>query len=291
MGGGAARPGLPGVCSAGAASNFVPDKFVVTRALVGEVVLKITKNEAISAAKAMLAIVVIAFVAEAMIMYFLKYFGHPEHAPQIIFLDALVLSLVIAPPIYWLVLKPIHREYAKRLEAEGLAENMGRLAITDALTRIMNRRGITVGLLDAMAQAERYNTPLCVAMADVDHFKEVNDEHGHEAGDKVLVGVAGVLTDTLRMPDKVGRYGGEEFLIVLPHTPLAHGRKLAERIRAAVGKADLDIGNKVINMTISIGITQFRKGEDLEQVLSRVDEALYEAKQGGRNRVIARKRA
>jgi len=242
-----------------------------------------------SSIKTMLAIVAITFVAELAIMVILNRFGQTLHAPSIIFLDAILLAVVIAPPIYWLVFRPIRQEYEKRLAAEGLAQDMSQLAITDPLTHIMNRRGITVGLLDAMAQAERYGNPLSVGMCDLDHFKEINDEHGHEAGDKVLAGAAGVLADTLRMPDKVGRYGGEEFLIILPQTTLAHGRKIAERIRSAIGGARFDIGKHKLKLTISIGMTQFRKGEDLEQLLSRADQALYAAKEGGRDRVIAQK--
>ena len=91
------------------------------------------------------------------------------------------------------------------------------------------------------------------------------------------------------MPDKVGRYGGEEFLIVFTHTTLAQARKIADRIRASLGKYEFDIGTKKINLTISLGIVQYKKGEDLEQLLSRVDKAMYAAKSGGRNMVVAHK--
>ncbi len=242
-----------------------------------------------SAAKAMLAIVAIVFVAEYAIMYGLVLTGFASYPPSVNFLDAALLSVLTAPPIYWLVLNPIRREYEKRLMAEGEAQEMSRLAITDALTQIMNRRGITVGLLDAMAQADRYNTPLTIAMIDIDHFKQVNDTHGHEAGDKVLKDTAAILSEALRMPDKVGRYGGEEFLIMLPHTTLAQGRKIADRIRVSVGKWEFDIGTKKIKLTVSIGVIQYKAGEDLERFLSQADKALYEAKTGGRNQVVAHK--
>lgn len=234
----------------------------------------------------MLAIVAIVFGVEVLIMNVTVSFGYTQISINIIFLDALLLALLTAPPIYWLVLRPIRREYEKRLEAEGLAQNMSRLAITDTLTRIMNRRGITVGLLDAMAQSERYDAPLTVALADIDHFKQINDTHGHDAGDKALAAIAGVLTEALRMPDKIGRYGGEEFLIVFPHTAMTQGYRISERIRRMVEAADFEIGRENTKLTISIGLAQFRKGEDLERLISRVDRALYNAKQQGRNRVI-----
>jgi diguanylate cyclase (GGDEF)-like protein len=140
-----------------------------------------------------------------------------------------------------------------------------------------------------MAHAERYSHPLSVAMVDIDHFKDVNDTYGHKAGDRVLEGVASILVEHLRMPDKVGRYGGEEFLLVFPETGLDQTQKIAERIRAAVSNAEFDVGERKINLTISIGATLFERGEDLEQLLSRADQALYQAKQSGRNLVVATK--
>lgn len=250
-----------------------------------------SQNETASAAKAMLAIVAIVFVAELALMGVLAQLGYSTDDLGVMLLDATVLAVVVAPPIYWLVLIPLRREYEKRLAAESAAENLSKLAITDTLTHIMNRRGITVALLDAMAQSERYSAPLCVAMADIDHFKPVNDTYGHKAGDQVLAEIAGILSDTLRMPDKVGRYGGEEFLIILPHTTLAGGRKIAERLRTAVNRWQFEINGKKIRLTVSLGVTQVRKGEDLEQLLARVDRALYSAKHGGRNLVVVRKTA
>lgn len=247
------------------------------------------RNEIISIAKVVSAIVAIAFVAELVVMGLFEYIGQAHHETFMIFLGAALLALIIAPPIYWLVLMPVRREYEKRLAAESTAENLGKLVVTDPLTRIMNRRGITVALLDAMAQSGRYNAPLCVAMADIDRFKPINDTYGHLVGDRVLTEIAGVLSDTLRMPDKVGRYGGEEFLIILPHTTLTGGRKIAERLRMAVNRWRFELESKKLKLTISIGITQARKGEDLEQLLARVDQALYAAKNGGRNLVVVRK--
>ena len=177
-------------------------------------------------------------------MAVLASLGHSTDDLGVMLLDATLLAVIVAPPIYWLVLMPLRREYEKRLAAESAAENLSKLAITDALTRIMNRRGITVALLDAMAQSERYSAPLCVAMADIDHFKPINDTYGHPAGDRVLTEIAGIFSDTLRMPDKVGRYGGEEFLIILPHTTLAGGRKIAERLRVAVSRWQFGIGRQ-----------------------------------------------
>jgi diguanylate cyclase (GGDEF)-like protein len=247
-------------------------------------------NESLaSAAKAMLAIVAITFGVDLVSMFILAGLGLLQMSVTAGIISAALLSLIIAPPIYWLVAMPIKREYEKRLQAERRAAELGEQAITDPLTRTRNRRGITIGVLEAMAHAERYSHPLSVAMVDIDHFKEVNDTHGHKAGDRVLEAVASILVEHLRMPDKVGRYGGEEFLLVFPETGLEQTHKIAERIRAAVSRAEFDIGEQKIKLTISIGATLFEKAEDLEQLLSRADQALYEAKQSGRNLVVARK--
>jgi diguanylate cyclase (GGDEF)-like protein len=256
----------------------------------GEVLPTRSNHETGVAIRTMALIIGITIVAEMVTMGLLAAFGMLEyHTFGTALLDALVLSALIAPPIYWLVLRPIRREYQRRLEAESRADDLGKLAITDPLTRCMNRRGITVALLDAMAQAERYGTPLAVAFADIDHFKSINDDYGHDAGDKVLITVASALADSLRMPDKVGRYGGEEFLIVLPHTSLAPAKKIIDRIRGSIGNARTAIDGKKIKATISMGVTQFKKGEDLEKLLARADQALYTSKQAGRNRVTASK--
>lgn len=257
----------------------------------GQTLTKEPDHESYVAIRTMGLILLITLVAEFLTMVLLGVTGILEHhSLATAFLDALILSVVIAPPIYWLVLRPIRLEYQRRLEAETRAEDLSKLAITDALTRCMNRRGITVALLDAMAQAERYGTPLSVALGDIDNFKPINDQYGHEAGDKVLVSVASVLADSLRMPDKVGRYGGEEFLIILPHTNMAQAKKIVDRIRASVGNARTPVTpDKKLKVTISMGVTQFKKGEDLEQLLSRADQALYASKQAGRNRVTATK--
>lgn len=250
--------------------------------------MKQARSEVQPTIKALLGIAVIVFVMEVIVMNVLYYFGH-AHDFDLVLIDGILLALISAPPIYWLVLSPIRNEYIKRLRGEGEDEDLNHAAITDPLTRIMNRRGITVGLLDAMAQAERYRTPLTIAMADIDLLKEINASYGRGAGDRVLKDVAGVMADALRMPDKVGRYGGEEFLIVLPHTSLVQGKKIVDRIRASVSKWDFEVGSKKIRLTISIGVTQFKAGEDLEQLMSHASKALQEAKQGGRNKVVASK--
>ncbi len=240
----------------------------------------------VSAVKAVLAIVAVTFAVNLFIILWLVRSGFAQNSLVMSLVGAAFVSLLVAPAIYWIVATPLKREYERRLRMESHAAELGQLAITDALTRTRNRRGITISLLEAMAHAERYGHPLSVAMVDIDHFKNVNDSHGHKAGDRALEGVAGILAETVRVPDKVGRYGGEEFLLVFPETGLEQARKIAERVRTAVGNAAFDVGDKKIKLTVSIGITAFVKSEDLELLLSRADRALYEAKQAGRDRIV-----
>jgi diguanylate cyclase (GGDEF)-like protein len=163
---------------------------------------------------------------------------------------------------------------------------MSRLAVIDPLTKILNRRGITVALLEAMASAERYQHPLSVALVDVDRFKDVNDRFGHEAGDQVLASLTAIIAAGVRESDRVGRYGGEEFLMVFPETPLESSQPILDRIRAQVSEHRFDIGSSAIGVTLSIGVTEFEVGEDHTHLFNRVDKALYEAKEKGRDLVV-----
>lgn len=198
-------------------------------------------------------------------------------------LAVLVAGAASAALAFGLVVRPLARSYEANLRARARSAAP---STVDTLTRIPNRRGITASLLDAMAYAGRYGHPLSVALVDVDLLRELNREAGRKAGDKALQAVAAVFADTLRMPDRAGRYGDEEFLVILPNTSLKNAAKIAERIREGVESAEASVGGKKLPVTVSIGASQFRKGEDLERFLSRVDKALDQAKSGGRNRVV-----
>ncbi|MBI3899448.1 MAG: GGDEF domain-containing protein [Gammaproteobacteria bacterium] len=259
--------------------------------------MKDTKNDAAIAGKALIAIIGILLIADLVITGLLYTVAVPNEGTRVL-INAVLLAAIAGPAIYWLVFRPLRRELDQRATAlptmAAVAEpaaDTGQLTLTDPLTRIMNRRGITMGLLDAMAQSQRYGDPLAVAIADVDHLQQVNSKHGQDTGDKVLATMAAVMSEMLRMPDKVGRYGGEEFLIILPHTALTPAKKISERVRSAVEQWTFDINGVQIKQTVSIGLTQFRKGEDLEQLLSRVDKALAQAKAEGCNRVVTQKAA
>lgn len=172
---------------------------------------------------------------------------------------------------------------------EQLAEAVQKLnviATHDELTGAYNRRYI-VDQLDLQHQMfERYGNPCSVALLDIDYFKQVNDRYGHAIGDAVLMAFVLRLEQELRQEDFLGRYGGEEFLLVLPMTDLAAAQHLTERIREVVSSTPMLEQPALLFMTASFGIAQLMKGESVDGWLARADQALYRAKKGGRNRVV-----
>lgn len=158
-----------------------------------------------------------------------------------------------------------------------------RLSQVDPLTGALNRRGLDLAFPEPLA--DELAQPLSVAMADVDHFKTINDDYGHAIGDQVLKHVTQVLAAAVRVGDAVIRYGGEEFLLVLPKVDLATAWNIAERARAAVEESGVVAGGVAIRGTISIGVAERRGGESRDALIRRADEALYAAKNAGRNRI------
>ena len=159
------------------------------------------------------------------------------------------------------------------------------LSLTDQLTGIGNRRRLEQAVKEEISRAGRSGAKLSALMADLDHFKRVNDTYGHGAGDKVLETFADVLRQSTRLPDVLGRYGGEEFVVLMPNTDRDQAVISAERLRIAL--ASTLIPPLAEPMTVSIGVVEFVPGESGDAFLGRVDEALYEAKRSGRNRVVA----
>ncbi|MBP7901532.1 MAG: diguanylate cyclase [Spirochaetes bacterium] len=162
-----------------------------------------------------------------------------------------------------------------------LLNEVKQLAITDVLTSVYNRRHTMERLEDEIEKSKRYENPLSVMMIDVDHFKRINDEFGHLSGDMVLKKIAESINKTLRDFDIVGRFGGEEFLVILPNTAIDDAFSAAERIRKNV--EDLKLSKKDVSISVSIGVCQW-SGDDLKNLLSEADRLLYSAKSNGRNR-------
>ena len=164
-------------------------------------------------------------------------------------------------------------------------KRLARMATTDSLTGLFNRRHIIALTEKELARHHRRPSNLTFMLMDIDHFKQINDQHGHDVGDRVLGGVSQVLKDSMREQDFIGRWGGEEFLAVLPGTDIEQAAASAERIRKAIEALVVESDGKRISVTISIGITQYRAEELLSSAIARADHALYEGKSAGRNRV------
>jgi two-component system cell cycle response regulator len=179
----------------------------------------------------------------------------------------------------------VARELGGPLRMTALMDESQRLATTDPLTGLANRRALANALRIEIAHARRHGSPLSIALLDVDHFKSVNDVHGHPAGDQVLAAIGQLLRRELRSPDVPARWGGEEFVVILRHTDAAGSVIASERIRKAIEELVICVADKKIPVTASIGATEFSPSDTLEQLVDRADRAMYRAKTGGRNRV------
>ncbi len=184
-------------------------------------------------------------------------------------------------------LRSSHQEFkAASLTLQKQNKLLETLSITDSLTGLYNRKKLDDILSDQLARFKRNQRPFTVLMLDIDHFKELNDNYGHLAGDLVLESVARTLSNSIRNIDFAARYGGEEFVIVLPETALSAARDMAERILIQVRDASYQFNDQLIAVTLSIGVANSHVGdESADAVLARADRMLYEAKRAGRNRV------
>jgi diguanylate cyclase (GGDEF)-like protein len=173
------------------------------------------------------------------------------------------------------------------MENSRLFERVRSLSIRDSLTGLFNHRHSMEQVAQEFGRVGRYEGGVSVLMVDIDHFKKVNDEHGHQAGDFVLREVSRILKDTLRVVDSLGRYGGEEFVAILPHTNREDARQTAERLREAIAEHPFRVGPRELRITISVGIATYPSATvDTSGALIReADKALYRAKQAGRNQV------
>ncbi|MDJ0865424.1 MAG: GGDEF domain-containing protein [Myxococcota bacterium] len=166
-------------------------------------------------------------------------------------------------------------------------EEVYRTMIVDGLTKAYNRRYLTEFLEREMSRCRRHDRPLALMLFDLDHFKRVNDEYGHLAGDAVLREVALLVRGRVRRDECLARFGGEEFAIVMPETDLDSARQFAERLRALVAQHPFVVGDQQVLVTISAGIADLTKEiEDSARFLAEADARLYDAKRAGRNRVV-----
>jgi diguanylate cyclase (GGDEF)-like protein/PAS domain S-box-containing protein len=163
-----------------------------------------------------------------------------------------------------------------------MEEKLKLLSVTDQLTQIYNRVKFHDALSEEIKRHNRYQTDLSIIMLDIDHFKSINDTHGHDVGDDVLVGLVNLVKSCIRDTDIFSRWGGEEFMLLLPYTTVDNASKLAERIRLKIQE---NLFEKVVTVTCSFGVSQFKMGDTIDTFTKRVDNGLYQSKHNGRNRV------
>ena len=199
---------------------------------------------------------------------------------------SILASVILSISTLFIYQQMLHRSEArlqfnsKRLESA--LKDINLLATMDGLTKIANRHTIENLAHNEISRAARYNTPVSIIMLDLDYFKRVNDTLGHDAGDKVLVSTVSTIRNLIRTVDHIGRWGGEEFLIILPQTGLEGALLVAEKIRLACEK---HIHGAAGVVTASLGVAEWMRGESFDQFVKRVDNATYRAKDGGRNMV------
>ncbi len=178
----------------------------------------------------------------------------------------------------------IFRDVSAFVALEDAHKQLLKLSRKDQLTGLFNRTAISEVIKAEVERSRRYQQPLSVVMVDIDRFKRVNDCYGHDAGDKVLAKIASILMCNLRQPDVVGRWGGEEFLIVAPGNDHIAAAQLAERLRRLI--EEVPMGDFPKPITASFGVAQMRNAQGHDQLLFAADMAMYEAKNSGRNRVV-----
>jgi diguanylate cyclase (GGDEF)-like protein len=177
-------------------------------------------------------------------------------------------------------------KWTRLQQARADREKLERLANFDSLTGLYNRRAVLDKLDELINLANRYKEDFSLSMLDIDNFKKVNDRYGHLTGDEVLEKIAVLIRRNIRETDIVGRYGGEEFIIILPKTNLSSAWVVAERLRNIIEKAELkDSAGNAFTITVSQGLVGWERDEDAASLISRADAALYKAKEKGRNRV------
>lgn len=177
-------------------------------------------------------------------------------------------------------------KWARIQQAMADKEKLERLATFDSLTGLYNRRAIVGKLCELVNLANRYKEDFSLIMLDIDHFRKVNDCHGHLTGDEVLEKIATLIRGNIRDTDIAGRYGGEEVIIILPKTNLSSSWVAAERLRNMIEKTELkDSAGNVFTITVSQGLAGWERNDDAASLISRADEAVYKAKEKGRNRV------
>ncbi|KPK10775.1 MAG: hypothetical protein AMJ68_08170 [Acidithiobacillales bacterium SG8_45] len=225
---------------------------------------------------------VVALVASALSMLIMGAATLISLAPAAIIVGAMLTSVIVTA---LMIIIMVSGYGVRPAPSNPVASASADFSVTDPLTRTMNRRGITIGVMDAMALGERYGNPLSVAKLDLDALANINEKYGQEAGDRLLAGVAAVLADALRMPDKIGRFDEDEFVLVMPQTRIDDAYMISDRLRVLVEKQKFSVDGETASITFSAGVTEYQPGDDLESLFSRVQQGVDKSRESGRNQV------
>lgn len=220
-----------------------------------------------------------------MFAYTLVRGGPPD--PRLLFAVMASGGMLFLAVAGWMIGRREDMLADRNAELRTLSEQLKLQTLTDSLTQVANRRALDAELGKEIARSARYKTPLSLVMVDLDHFKTINDQHGHPVGDQVLKFVAQALERHKRKGDFVARFGGEEFLVLLPHTGAEDAVRWAERLRAAMASLAVTSDVGPLAVTASFGVAQWQNGQlTPETLIAAADKALYSAKQAGRNCVF-----
>ncbi len=230
-----------------------------------------------------MALVVCSITASAIFVPMLLWWSQDQLPTWTWEAGPLLVVIALSHGMYVLLLWAVVKLRDSHADARDSAERMRTLAATDVLTGLPNRRAMLDTLVQGLDSSRRADLPLAIALVDVDHFKDVNDQHGHAVGDVVLIRLGELMRTQLRGTDTLARWGGEEFLICAPGTPPAAAREVAERVRAAVADSPMPHGRP---LSVSLGVAVCRPDDDVDSLLLRADRALYRAKSEGRDRVV-----
>jgi diguanylate cyclase (GGDEF)-like protein len=232
---------------------------------------------------AMLLLSIVTLIGYATVVFLHQQNGLDPHVLRLEWAQLLALAFTL--PGFTVLANRVQRLHSALFKATRKIKDIEEDARRDVLLGCFNRRYIVAAIEQQKRISDASGVPLCLAVIDLDHFKRVNDEAGHLGGDEVLRSFARIAQDNIREHDIFGRYGGEEFLLILPDTALLPALNVAERIREQVEHFSWD-GKLRNRVTVSIGLTQYIPGESVLDLFSRTDTAMYLAKQGGRNQVV-----
>ncbi len=182
----------------------------------------------------------------------------------------------------------LFHDLTAEVEKERRISELEALSRTDALTRLPNRMALESIVRRRLDERRRYGTPVALAIMDVDRFKQINDTHGHGAGDLVLQSVASTLRRNVRLADTVGRWGGDEFVAILPNIDMEGLARILDRLRALAAASQVKVAHTTVGVSLSMGATLAEESDTFQTILTRADRLLYESKDGGRNRVTIR---